>query len=119
MKKLFIILVAVLLIPASIGAFDKERGKELSIEDVGVSFVSVFTIGEASGVYWDHENERRFIKRGTFLLEGSGFVLENGYVATAGHVVEPRSVMLRVDSCIYHQVETVEVIWSRTSSKSS
>jgi len=54
------------------------------------SYVRIKTYGTALGIYWDNRSWEWKIRQGTFKQVGSGFVVKNGYILTAAHVVIPK-----------------------------
>lgn len=105
MRKLMIVLISMtVLFSTTALAFDEEPGKiDISDAYATYSYVAITTYGTAIGVAKKVDLEPdvplvRTIKRKThYLLRGVGFVIKEGYIVTAAHVVHPTEVLTKGD----------------------
>ena len=98
-------------------AFDKKHGNIKLSDEPGFTHVRITTIGIASGLVaipskniTGGNNEKWRKKDGSFLLQGSGCVVNNRYIITAAHVVHPISVTLAESQWNYYKKGTIKVI---------
>jgi len=105
MRKLIIVLISMtVLFSTAALAFDNEPAK-IDISDMysTYSYVVINTYGTALGVAKKVDLSPdvplvRTIKRKTnYLLRGVGFVIKEGYIVTAAHVVHPAQVLTKGD----------------------
>lgn len=118
LKKILAIWVALLiLLSATSYAFDKS-GVTIPIgRNDEFRYVSVTTVGTAIGYVRTFEYDDDGFEAGTythhktsFLMQGSGFVIEGGYVVTAAHVVHPIVVDTRARRYVNFTANPVSVI---------
>jgi hypothetical protein len=107
------IIVALCLIASEVRAYDKTQPKEELSADFNATFthVRITALGTAEGLYYDKD---RYRLRETFWMQkGSGFVVKDGYILTAAHVVIPDRVETQESSYSVRISEPLRVI-SRT-----
>jgi len=99
-KIIFISIFIAAILSSSIYAncFDKEPGSIKIGEYPEFSYVKITTIGSALGLVpissWSDIEESKWKKsKGSFLLQGVGFVIKGGYIITAAHVVNPGQIV--------------------------
>ena len=95
-------------------AFDSVQGKPIEFESPEHTFIAVTTIGEATGACYDPDTGRHVMRRGAFVIQGSGFVLDDGIVLTAAHVIHPSSVKIMIESNYFYITRSVGIIWKKT-----
>jgi len=98
---IFISMFIAIILAISTGAycFDKEPGSIDIGDQPEFSYVKITTIGSALGLIptrpYGPNNWKK--SNGSFLLQGSGFVIKGGYIITAAHVVHPRLMVSNID----------------------
>lgn len=99
---LFVFIAMIFIGSVCAHSFDKEPGSITVGEEPEFSYVKITTIGSAEGLkpvlpclYGVCEKWKK--SEGSFLLRGVGFVIKNGYIITAAHVVHPTRIAVNMD----------------------
>jgi hypothetical protein len=94
---LFVFIAVIFIGSVCAYSFDKEPGSIAIGGEPEFSYVKITTIGSAEGLvpvlphpYTGHIKWKK--SKGSFLLQGVGFVVKGGYIITASHVVHPTHI---------------------------
>lgn len=98
-------------------SFDKKHGNIELGDDPELTYVKVITIGVAAGlvstpsknISGSRDKQWRE-KKGSFLIEGMGCVVNNKYVITAAHVVHPILVTLAESPWNFYRMRPINII---------
>jgi len=98
-------------------SFDKKHGSIELGDEPGFTYVKVITVGVATGLVstpskniLGSQNKKWREKKGSFLMEGMGCVINDKYVITAAHVVHPILVSLAGSPWNFYKMRPVNVI---------
>jgi len=119
-KKIIALFIFLIVIFTSFGygwSFDKKHGTIELGDDPGFTYVKIITVGVATGLVSipsknmpGSENNKWREKKGSFLMEGMGCVINDRYVITAAHVVHPVVVSLTESPWNLYKMRPVNVI---------
>ena len=86
---------------------------ERIVPDLSESIVTVRTVGTGSGIY-PHNDGTTELLEGTFAIQGSGFVIKEGYIVTAAHCVLPDAVCLMAPNNSYYNASIITALISES-----